>query len=141
MKLSTVMTYSDGYTDEVQTTALALGYSNRAIAHLNTRFNLTLPFITDIDADYTAMSDSWFVRFMTDALSYGIKMNDGSLTEAREYKNNFDMSVYEFEGIDRSAVIDEAYLPDDGSSLYVIDTSLGLDIGWFGANDTNWSGW
>jgi hypothetical protein len=87
------------------------------------------------------MNDSWFVRFMTDALSYGIKMNDGSLTEAREYKNNFDMSVYEFEGIDRSSVIGEAYLPEDGSSIYIIDTSVGLDFGWFGASDTNWNGW
>ena len=140
MKLSTIMSWSDGYTDEVQTALLALGYANKAIATLNTSFNMTLPFITNVETDYTAMSDNWFVRFMMAALSYGIKMNDGSISEAMEYKNDFDMSMYEFEGIDKTGIITEAYLPATGSSVFIMDTSNAINIGWFGETD-NWTGW
>ncbi len=141
MNLKTIMSWSDGYTDEVQTATLAIGYANKALATINTAFGLRLPFITDIEADYDALDVNWFVRFVMAALSYGIKMNDGSLTEAMEYKNDFEMSLYEFEGIDKAKVVDEAYLGDGSMEIHHIDTSNAIDVGWFGASADTWTGW
>jgi hypothetical protein len=141
MNLKTIMSWSDGYTDEVQTEALAIGFANKAIATINTAFNLRLPFITDVNEEYDAMDVNWFVRFVMAALSYGIKMNDGSLTEAYEYKNDFEMSMYEFEGVDKSKVISEEYLGDGSMEIHHIDTSYAIDIGWFGQSSSSWNGW
>lgn len=141
MTLKEIMTWSDGFTDEVQTAALAKGFANKVIATVNTNFGLTLPFITDVEEDYTALNDNWFVRFMMAGLSYGIKMNDGSLTEAQEYKNDLDTAMYDFEGLlDKSLVVGEDYL---GSGVMVeqIDTSYAIDAGWFGDSSTDWTGW
>lgn len=134
------MSWSDGYTDEVQTTTLALGYANKTIAHINTTFNMTLPFITNVETDYTALNDNWFVRFMIASLSYGIKMNDGSISEAQAYANDLSESMYDFEGIDKTTAVQVAYLPDAGSSIYIIDTTNAIDIGWFGSGNSS-SGW
>ena len=140
MKLKDIMTWSDGFTDEVQTSTLAIGYANKALATINTNFNLALPFITDVTADYTALNDNWFVRFMMAALSYGIKMNDGSITEAQEYKNDLEVAMYDFEGIDKTYVVEEAYL-GDGMMVEQIDTSYAIDTGWFGDGTSDWTGW
>ena len=140
MKLKDIMTWSDGYTDEVQTSVLALGYANKAIAMINTNFNTKLPFITNVDADYTALEDNWFVRFMMAALSYGIKMNDGSMGEAQEYKSDFETTMYEFEGADKSVVIPNEAHRGDGFVINQIDTSYAIDQGWFGAA-SSWTGW
>lgn len=141
MKLKDIMTWSDGFTDEVQTSGLAIGYANKAIATINTRFNTALPFITDVDADYTALVDSWFVRFMMAALSYGIKMNDGSLSEAQIYKNDFEIAVYEFEGTDKTVAIPDVAYQGTGNPIELIDTSYSIDQGWFGSSAADWTGW
>lgn len=140
MKLKTVMSWSDGYTDEVQSNTLALGFANKQIADLNTTFNLKLGFIENVDTDYGDMNDSWFVRFMLPALSYGIKMNDGSLTEAREYKNILDRAMYDFEGVEKSTVIAEDKIVGDSGTTYMIDTSNAIDIGWFNSGNSGWGG-
>jgi hypothetical protein len=141
MKLKDIMLWSDGFTDEVQTAQLAVGYANKAIAAINTNFNTRLPFITDVNTDYTALEANWFVRFMMSSLSYGIKMNDGSLTEAMEYKSDFEVAMYEFEGADKSSVIPDEQYRGDGVLVQQIDTSYAIDAGWFGNTGTTWNGW
>jgi len=141
MKLKDIMTWSDGFTDEVQTGPTALGYANKVIAMVNTNFNTKLPFITDINADYTALDDNWFVRFMMAALNYGIKMNDGSMSEAMEYKSDLEVAMYEFEGTDKSVVIPLEANRGDGFVINQIDTSYAIDQGWFGASSPDWTGW
>ena len=141
MTLKEIMTWSDGYTDEVLTEAMALGFANRTIAVINTNFNLELPFITDVDVDYTALNDNWFVRFMIATLSYGIKMNDGSITEAQEYKNDLEVAMYDFEATDKTVVVGEDYVGDGPYTVEQIDTSYAIDIGWFGDADSDWTGW
>ena len=142
MTLKEIMTWSDGFTDEVQTQALALSYANRAIAIINTRFNTALPFITDINAEYDAITPSWFVRFLLAYLSYGIKMNDGSITEAREYKQDFETAIYEFEGTDKTIAIPTEAYRGTGNPIELIDTSYAVDQGWFGSGSADdWTGW
>lgn len=141
MKLRDIMVWSDGFTDEVQTAGLAIGYANRAIAAINTNFNTRLPFVIDVNDDYDALEENWFVRFMMAALSYGIKMNDGSMTEAMEYKNEFEVAMYEFEGADKSVAIPDEDFRGDGVLVQQIDTSYAIDTGWFGNTGTNWNGW
>lgn len=141
MKLKDIMTWSDGFTDEVQTASLAIGYANKAIAMINTNFNTKLPFITSVDDDYTALDDNWFVRFMMAALSYGIKMNDGSVNEAMEYKSDLEVAMYEFEGADKTLVILDESARGDGFVVHQIDTSYAIDQGWFGTSAIDWTGW
>lgn len=138
MKLKQIMSWSDGYTDEVLSSNQALGYANKTIADINTTFNISLPFIEAVDEDYTALTDSWFVKFMTPALSYGIKMNDGSLTEAQEYKNDLAMAFYDFESVDKSLVIEEEFITGDSTTIHQIDTSNAIDIGWFNPGKGVW---
>lgn len=138
MKLKQVMSWSDGYTDEVVSNNQAIGYANNTIADINTAFNLSLPFITNVDTDYTAMTDSWFIKFMSPAISYGIKMNDGSLTEAMEYKNKLNVAFYDFESVDRDLVIVATYITGQATNVHQIDTSNAIDIGWFGNTGSGW---
>ena len=141
MKLSTIMPWSDGYTDEVLTNALALGFANKMIAEINTKFRTKLPFITNVDTDYTQLDSNWFLIFMLGALNYGIKLNDGSLSEAQTYKNDIAKAMYDFEGIDmETAIADPLLRPAQGSSIYIMDTSNAIDVGWWGISD-EWVGW
>lgn len=138
MKLKQIMSWSDGYTDEVLSSNQALGYANKTIADINTTFNISLPFIETVDTDYTAITDSWFVKFMTPALSYGIKMNDGSLTEAQEYKNDLAMAFYDFESVDKSLVVEAEFITGSSTTIHQMDTSNAIDIGWFSHGKGSW---
>lgn len=130
--LKKIMGWSDGYTDEVQTSTLALSYANKAIAHLNTQFKLSLPFIEDVGVEYEALNESWFVRIMMAQLSYGIKMNDGARSEAQEYKEEYDRCFYELASYDLATIIPAEFLGNYGVGVITqIDTSNAVDVGWF----------
>lgn len=135
------MPWSDGYTDEVLTNTLALGYANKMLAEINNKFRTKLPFITSVDTDYTELEQNWFLTFMLASLNYGIKQNDGSLQEAQGYKNDIAKAMYDFEGIDMEVAIPtEALRPAQGSSIYLLDTSNAIDVGWWGSGNSS-SGW
>ena len=93
MTLNKLMGWSESFTDEIQTEDFALGYANKAIADINTEAGLVLPFIEDMDEEYTALPESWFVRLLLPYLNYGIKMNDTSVAEADRYKQEFEISL------------------------------------------------
>lgn len=141
MKLSTLMSWSDAFTDETQTSVNVLAYANEAIAIVNTKFSLTLPFITSVDEEYTALPQNWFVRFLLNYLNYGVKMNDASLSEASEYKNKFMESLYDFSGVNKKAVIDALYIDSNLKAVFVMDTTNAINVGWFGQSDSEWTGW
>ena len=130
MKLSKIMPYSEILTDEVQINSFALSFGNKAIAKINIECGLLLPFMETVDDDYTAMPDSWFVELLTTYLSYGIKMNDASLTEAREYRLDFETALARFKDISRNLVAEEFWDALTPKS-YQIDTSNAVDIGWW----------
>lgn len=130
MKLSRIIPWSENFTDEVQTNAFAISFANKAIAKINIECGLILPFLDTVEDDYTAMPDSWFVELLTTYLNYGIKMNDASLTEAREYRMDFEVALTKFRDVAQSIIADE-YLDDSNAGAYIMDTSNAIDIGWF----------
>lgn len=134
MKLEKILSWSESFTDEVQTEGLALAFANKAISDINTEAGTLLPFIDSIEEDYTALPESWFVRFMLSYLNYGIKMNDASLTEAMQYKMEFEIALAKFK--DRvSELVAEEFIDTSSPKTYKIDTSNAIDIGWFGGWD------
>ena len=131
MTLNKLMGWSESFTDEIQTEDFALGYANKAIADINTEAGLVLPFIEDMDENYTALPESWFVRLLLPYLNYGIKMNDTSVAEADRYKQEFEISLIKFK--DRAqSVVAEVFINQDEQRVFPIDTSNAIDIGWFG---------
>lgn len=131
MTLQELMQMSEDFTDETQTQSFGLSYANEALATISTRAGLLLPFISNIEEAYTALPKHWLVRLLSPYLSYGVKMNDASLSEAREYREKFELALMEFKDVAHNVVAEEFHDPDS-TGVYQIDTSLAIDIGWFG---------
>ena len=123
---------SDAFTDETVTNDFSMRYANQAISHINTALRVNLPFFTDLTTDYVALSDSWLMRLVGNYISYGVKMNDSSLEEAKEYKILFLEAVAELESVSDTA-IDDIYKDDTTGGVYQIDTSKAINFGWFGS--------
>lgn len=141
MKLSTLISISDSYTDEVLSTTKAILYANEVIAIINSKFALELPFFTDTATEYTytdpetnteqpVLNDTWMRRLFVPYLNYSVKMNDSSLNEAAEYKSNFYEALTEF-GDKYLDILDDALLTGDLAGYYTIDTTNAIDPGWF----------
>lgn len=93
MTLQNLTTIANNYTDENFSTNLTLGYMNTALSKINIALKSTLPFVSDASADYTALSDSWLIATVVPYLCWSIKMNDGSINEAREYQYQFETAL------------------------------------------------
>ena len=131
MTLEKIIGWSESFTDEVQTESFALSFANNAIAEINTEAGLKLPFIEDLETDYTALPESWFVRLMVPYLNYGIKMNDTSVGEADRYLQQFQIALIKFKDNARN-LVDEEFVNLDEPNMFKMDTSNSIDIGWFG---------
>lgn len=123
MKLSELTIVSDSFTDEEQTQTFALSYANQALSIINSEVGLILPSIVSTTADYPQLERNWFHRLIGFFLMYGVKMNDGSLNEAREYKEWFMQGLNSFREV---AIGDE---DDGGGGLidpeYIDQNALG----------------
>ena len=137
MQLSQILTWSEEFTDEVQTEGFALAFANRAISEINTEAGLLLPMIETLTDEYTALPASWFVRFLVDYLNFGVKMNDASITEAMIYKQNFDVSLMKFKDVARS-IIDEEFVDPNSPRTYTMDSTDHIDLGWFNGGGGGW---
>ena len=105
-----------------------------------------------LNAMYSYMPSNWLFALLSPYLSYAIKMNDSSLTEADRYLDEFYRALNNFKDKLGSllASYDETD-PDSGISpdmvvkeglggVYEIDTSNAINMGWF-ANDGNGGSW
>lgn len=141
MNLSTIIKISNSFTDETVSDDYALRYANEVVAMLNTKYSLSLPFIANSADQYTSISESWQYRLFGNWVSYGVKMNDSSLQEAMEYKQKFFDAFQEFGEMYLRTNDDGEYTEMDGQfinnkngSIYRLDTSNAIDLGWFGRN-------
>lgn len=121
---------SDAFTDEMLMESQGRSYGNEAIAIINTEIGLKLPFVTDINESYEALDINWFVRLINVYMSYGIKMNDGSLNEADRYYERFWAALEEFRDV-AFDVVDDEYINEDAISKSIsrIDVNPNV-IGW-----------
>lgn len=85
MIISNLVPYSNSHTDEAILTADALRFFNAGVSFINTRLKVHLPLATNAQEDYTAIADHWQIQILGNYMSWGIKMQDGSLNEADRY--------------------------------------------------------
>lgn len=108
MKPTEIAKLSDSYTDEMVMSGQVLHFFNGGISFINTELSTNLPMTDNAGQDYTALSDSWLNQIVGNYISWGIKMQDGSLNEAREYKDMFMRAILALE--------DVMYGPNDDGS-------------------------
>jgi hypothetical protein len=130
MTLNDIAIQANSLADENYSTTIIKGYVNSSIARINATLNARLPMFTDVNTDYTALSDDWITLLFIPYAAYGIKTNDGSLNEADRFRNEFEINFRLLEE-NRFKAIPEAYRDTHFGGIYQIDTTVGLNVGWF----------
>lgn len=148
MNLKTIAENSAYFTDENFSDRELLSFGNKAIARINVECKTNFDYFTTMNDDYSDLPSAWLMTLVSPYLSYGIKMNDTSLTEAQIYLEEFYSALRKFKEDLGSLVsayqqgdIINGISPDLVSSIgfggaYGIDTSQAINKGWFG-NGTN----
>lgn len=90
---------SDAFTDELQHVVDGVNYANQAIAKINTRIGLTLPYFESEQSEYDSLDIHWLKTLVIPYMNWGIKMNDGSLNEADRYLQEFLGALDDFEDV------------------------------------------
>lgn len=152
MTLSEILTNSQFSTDESIEQTLAVNTANKALAIINTECRTLFPKMENTTSTYTSMPSNWLFALLSPYISYTIKMNDSSITEADRYldefyralnnfKDNLGTLVAEYDGTDPESGISSEYLVETGfGGVYQIDTSNAINIGFFG-NQGNGGSW
>lgn len=152
MTLKDIVSNSQFFTDESINSVNYLSVANKAIAIINTECKTKFPRIeTDTDI-YNFMPKDWLFALLSPYISYAIKMNDSSLSEADRYLEEFYRALNNFKDIlgtllenydeeDPNSGISSDMISDLGfGGVYQIDTSNAINIGYFG-NDGNAGFW
>lgn len=142
MTISELTSLSNSFTDESVLISNCINYANAAIAIINNEVNLILPFFemdtNSSTVDYTALPKQWQISLIGNYINYSVKLNDSSMTEAKEYKTNFYDALSRFKeqagGVDSTgaSIISDAYKGEGFGGVYTLDTSGAIDMGWFG---------
>lgn len=152
MTLKEIVNNSQFFTDETISNINYLSVANKAIAIINTECKTLFPRILVDSEPYTHMPKDWLFALLSPYISYAIKMNDSSLSEADRYLDEFYRALNNFKDILGTLVenYDEEN-PDSGVSpdmiadlgfggVYQIDTSNAINVGFFG-NSGNGGSW
>lgn len=151
MTLKDIVTNSQFFTDESISNVNYLSVANKAIAIINTECKTLFPRIEDDSLAYTYMPKDWLFALLSPYISYAIKMNDSSLSEADRYLDEFYRALSNFKDILGTLVemYDEenpgvGVSPDMISEIgfggvYQIETSNAINVGYFGkSNGGSW---
>lgn len=151
MTLKTILKNSEIFTDEKFNEENLISIANKAISRINTECNTLFPFYVSVNDDYTAIPQMWQLDLVSPYVSYGIKMNDSSLSEADRYLDEFYKALSNFKDKLGSLVdkydsgdaingISSEYLDQVGfGGVYGIDTTGAINIGFFGNNSNGGS--
>lgn len=93
MTVQELMILSNRHTDEEQQQADGLNFFNAGVALINSRLKTRLPRVESIQDNYEALSDTWVVSIIGNYLSWAMKMQDGSLSEADRYRVLFEQGI------------------------------------------------
>lgn len=146
MTLAEITKNSAIFTDESFSVENILSLANKAISRINGECSTNFPFYTDSTTEYKAIPAIYQLDMISSYLSYGIKMNDSSLSEANMYLDDFYKALNLFK--DKIGSLVEAYEKGDTENgisgeyinsigyggVYGIDTSDAINIGFFGYN-------
>lgn len=134
------------FTDENFSDTQLISIANKGISRINTECNTLFPYYESISADNTSFPDIWQMDLLSPYISYGIKMNDSSLSEADRYLDEFYRALSNFkdklgtlvdkyENGDMINGVSPEFIDKDGfGGTYGIDTSGAINIGFFGNN-------
>lgn len=139
MRITDLSTTSDAFTDEYILPEDMLKFFNQGIAYLNSRLKTKFPFAKSAQEDYTALKETWLRQIVGNYMSYGIKMQDGSLNEAREYKEMFTLATITLEEMmygdnedGSGGEVDAEYLdPNEVKKLHSRMDTHGTAPSWF----------
>lgn len=146
MTLKTITNNSAIFTDEKFSDNDLLSLANKAIARINTECKTLFPYYESMNIEYRAIPSNWQMDLISTYISYGIKMNDSSLSEADRYLDEFYRALINFKDNLGSLVdkynngdiingISANYIDSVGfGGVYGIDTSNAINIGFFGDN-------
>lgn len=152
MTLSEILKNSQFSTDESIDQDNSINTANRALAIINTECKTTFPKIESLNEPYTVMPSSWLFALLSPYISYTIKMNDSSITEANMYldefyralsnfKDSLGTLIEEYDDTDPESGIPPEYIMQTGfGGVYQIETSYAMNTGWF-TNDGNGGNW
>lgn len=152
MTLSEILVNSHFSTDETVNQEIAVNTANRALAIINTECKTLFPNFESFSETYTSMPSKWLFTLLSPYISYTIKMNDTSLSEADRYleefyralnnfKDNLGALVEDYDETDPESGIAPGLVQDNGfGGVYTIDTANAIDVGWFG-NSGNAGSW
>ena len=119
MTLTEITSLANNFTDESATTTVAMAYANSALSSINVALKSTLPPITVAATEYVALHTDWMQLVVVPYVCWAIKMNDGSLNEAREYLYMFESGLKKLKTNKRTA-IDTVYQGTGFASKYAI---------------------
>lgn len=146
MKLADITKNSAIFTDENFSVDDILSLANRAISRINMSCNTKFPHYMSTTEEYTAIPADSQLDMISPYLSYGIKMNDSSLSEANIYLDEFYKALNDFkdkigtlvdayEKGDTENGLSSEYINNEGfGGVYGIDTTNAINIGFFGNN-------
>lgn len=146
MTLETITKNSAIFTDEVLVDANLLSFANKGISRINTECNTLFPFFTSSKEEYDTFPEMWMLDLLSPYISYGIKMNDGSLSEADRYLDEFYRVLAKFKdklgtlvdnydkGDTKNGISSEFIDQNGFGGIYGIDTSGAINVGFFGSN-------
>lgn len=119
MTLTDITNIANNYTDENFDTSVTIDYANSAISKVNIAVKSKLPLITDSTEEYIGLDDFWINDVIVPYVCWSIKMNDGSIAEAREYLYQFQSALQELKK-NKKLVIAEEYQGDGFQTVYPI---------------------
>ena len=152
MTLQEIVNNSQFFTDENVVQVNSLSVANKALSIINTECKTLFPFMNSLNDTYTYMPKNWLFALLSPYLSYAIKMNDSSLSEADRYLEEFYRALNNFkdnlgsliasyeEGDPESGISPDMIVEDGLGGVYQIETVDAMDIGWFG-NNGNGGSW
>ena len=152
MTLQQIVNNSQFFTDETVVQVNSLSVANKALSIINTECKTLFPFMETLNDEYTYMPSNWLFALLSPYLSYAIKMNDSSLSEADRYleefyralnnfKDNLGSLLATYDETDPESGISPDMVVEDGlGGVYQIDTSNAINVGWFG-NNGNGGSW
>lgn len=151
MNLSEILVNSNFSTDETITNELSVNTANKALSLINTECSTSFPKFETFTETYNYMPRNWLFTLLSPYISYTVKMNDTSLSEADRYLEEFYRALNNFkdklgtlvasyvEG-DPESGINPDYIDTEGfGGVYEIDTSNAINVGWFGDNSNGGS--
>ncbi len=152
MNLKDIVTNSQFFTDETISSINYLSVANKALAIINVECKTLFPSIESDTTPYYYMPKNWLYALLSPYISYAIKMNDSSLSEAEMYLNEFYRALENFkdnlgtlvtnydEGDPDSGISSDMIADTGFGGVYEIDTSNAINVGWFGY-DSNGGSW